>query len=160
MILPTRFIIASLTFATRLRIRRRHADAAPVPVHDGTHFAGGRASRLVTTEEQLKIRMIRSRVNRRQYPSQLRQTRRRHRSLLKGDVFRGSRPVQIVHVRLIDGPRYGVRHVIMQVLSDTWSRTVRPIKNTIIDLVALVISFPDAAKCRPTVLINHLLSET
>lgn len=98
-----------LTLAARLYIRRRHADAASVVQwsrrHSGSHFAGGGAGRLIAAEEQLDVGMIRSRVNRRQYSGHLRQTRRRHRSFLEGNIFRGSRPVQVVHVRLIDGPR-------------------------------------------------------
>lgn len=85
-------------------IRGRHADAATVRVHGGSHHAGGGTSRLIAAEEQLNVRMIRSRVGRRQHRGQLRQTGRRHRSFLKGNIFRGTRPVQVVLVRLIDGP--------------------------------------------------------
>jgi len=71
-----RGLTASLTLATWLRHRRRHADAAAIIVHGGIHFAGGRAGRLIATEEHLKIRMIRSRVHRRQHCGQLGQARR------------------------------------------------------------------------------------
>lgn len=98
-------IFRQLTLATRLRHRRRYADAATVVVFEVADLPGGRAGRLITAEEQLNVGMIRSRVNGRQHRGQLRQTRRRHRSFLKGNIFRDSRPIQVVLIRLIDSPR-------------------------------------------------------
>lgn len=103
-----------------MKIRRRDAYVTATAVHQRAELARGRASRLVTAEEDLEIGIVLARVNRGHDTRQLREPRRGDRALRKRDVLQQGRPAQIELVRSIYRERQRERDVVVQILPHSW----------------------------------------